>query len=154
MRGKPRICDVLGVAVGQRFSIPEYSRSRSMYVNEEGLICMDDNGRPLLPFMTICNAINDPYNVKYVDRKMIFMECEKDAEKEQGGDSVRHPAHYCEGRKYEPWKVISDWGLNFNLGSVVKYISRAGRKRNALEDLEKAKQYLEFEIEKIRGEEQ
>ena len=43
-------------------------------------------------------------------------------------DAVSHPAHYTADRKYEPRKVIADWGLNFNLGNAVKYVSRAGRK--------------------------
>ncbi len=62
------------------------------------------------------------------------------------GDNITRPDHYCEGREYEPKDVIRDWGLNFNLGSAVKYISRAGRKGDKLEDLQKAKQFLEFEI--------
>lgn len=64
-------------------------------------------------------------------------------------DPISHPAHYTDGRKYEPRKVISDWGLNFNLGNALKYISRAGRKDNAVEDLKKAIQYLQFEIEEL-----
>lgn len=61
---------------------------------------------------------------------------------------IEHPAHYCEGRKYEPKDVIRDWELNFNLGNAVKYVSRAGRKENnsLLQDLKKARQYLDFEI--------
>ena len=64
---------------------------------------------------------------------------------------VNHPDHYAKGRKYEPYKVIKDWDLNFNLGSVIKYISRCGRKDGNpyLQDLLKAKQYIEFEIEAI-----
>lgn len=62
-------------------------------------------------------------------------------------DNIKAPSHYVDGRKYEPKDVIRDWGLNFNLGSAVKYISRAGRKGDKLEDLKKAKQFLEFEIE-------
>ena len=56
---------------------------------------------------------------------------------------IEHPAHYCEGRKYEPKDVIRDWELNFNLGNAVKYVSRAGRKENnsILQDLKKAKKY-------------
>ena len=42
-------------------------------------------------------------------------------------DNIKHPAHYCYS-KYEPKDVIREWGLNFNLGSAVKYIARAGRK--------------------------
>lgn len=66
-------------------------------------------------------------------------------------NTVSHPAHYIAGRKYEPRKVIADWGLNFNLGNAVKYISRAGRKGNKIEDLQKAIQYIEFEIEELEG---
>ena len=60
-------------------------------------------------------------------------------------------SHYAEGRIYEPKDVIMDWGLDFNLGNVVKYVSRAGRKNGASikEDLEKAKQYLEYELDYI-----
>lgn len=66
-------------------------------------------------------------------------------------ENVSHPAHYCDGRKYEPSKVIADWGLNFNLGNAVKYLSRAGRKGDKTEDLRKAIQYIEFEIEEIEN---
>lgn len=67
-------------------------------------------------------------------------------------DVVAHPSHYADGRKYEPKDVIRDWGLNFNRGSVVKYVSRAGRKANELEDLRKARQFLDFEIEALEAE--
>ena len=62
-------------------------------------------------------------------------------------DPVSRPDHYTAGRKYEPKDVIRDWNLNFNLGNAVKYISRAGRKNDLIEDLKKARQYLDFEIE-------
>ena len=61
--------------------------------------------------------------------------------------NVEHPSHYAAGRKYEPIDVIEDWDLGFSLGNVVKYISRAGRKNNAVEDLEKARFYLNYAIE-------
>lgn len=67
-------------------------------------------------------------------------------------DLVNSPDHYTFGRKYEPKDVIRDWGLNYNLGCVVKYISRAGRKDDILLDLYKARKYLEFEIEAIAKE--
>lgn len=69
-------------------------------------------------------------------------------------DIIGHPNHYCEGRKFEPKDVIRDWNLNFNLGNAVKYISRNGRKdgNSALQDLKKARQYLDFEIEYIEKE--
>ena len=61
-------------------------------------------------------------------------------------DIINNPSHQCEGRKYEPIEVIKDWNLNFNLGNTIKYISRAGRKEDALEDLKKAQFYLNWEI--------
>ena len=69
-------------------------------------------------------------------------------------DIIGHPNHYCEGRKYEPKDVIRDWNLNFNLGNAVKYISRNGRKdgNSALQDLKKARQYLDFEIDYLEKE--
>ena len=69
-------------------------------------------------------------------------------------EKIKHPAHYAEGRKYEPYKVIKDWDLNFNLGNAVKYIFRAGRKDNAAVDLKKAIEYIQFELEAIEGEQE
>lgn len=68
-------------------------------------------------------------------------------------DTIRRPPHYCFG-KYEPVKVIQDWGLSFCLGNVVKYLARAGRKdgNSKLQDLLKAMQYIEFEIEGLENE--
>lgn len=67
-------------------------------------------------------------------------------------DEICHPSHYCFG-KYEPVKVIQDWGLSFCLGNVIKYLARAGRKdgNSKLQDLLKAKQYIEFEIEELEN---
>ena len=67
-------------------------------------------------------------------------------------DMIKAPSHYTAGRKYEPKDVIRAWGLNFNLGSAVKYIARAGRKDDILQELNKAKQFIEFEIEAIEKE--
>lgn len=66
-------------------------------------------------------------------------------------DLVQHPAHYCYS-EYEPKDIIRAWSLNFNLGSAVKYIARAGRKDDILQELNKAKQFIEFEIEAIEKE--
>jgi len=63
-------------------------------------------------------------------------------------DNVNHPDHYGgKDNPYEAIKVIEAWNLGFCLGNAVKYISRAGKKGNRKEDLEKAKWYLEREIQ-------
>lgn len=67
-------------------------------------------------------------------------------------DTVKKPSHYVEGRKFEPKDVIRDWGLNFNLGNAVKYLARAGRKDDIVQDLKKAQEYIQFEIDAIVAE--
>lgn len=65
-------------------------------------------------------------------------------------EQVNHPAHYGgEDNVYETIKVIEAWQLNFNLGNAVKYISRATKKDNLLQDLKKAAFYLNREIAKL-----
>ena len=71
--------------------------------------------------------------------------------KRESEDMVNHPSHYTFG-KYEVLNVIEDWGLNYKRACVVKYIARAGRKdpTKEREDLEKAKFYLDREIEQLK----
>ena len=68
--------------------------------------------------------------------------------------SVDHPTHYGGADDpFEAIKVIDAWRLGFSLGNVVKYIARAGRKDPAklIEDLEKARWYLDHEISRLQG---
>ncbi len=66
-------------------------------------------------------------------------------------EMVNHPTHYGgEENIYEAIKVIEAWDLNFSLGNVVKYISRAGKKNETIEDLEKASWYLKRAIQQIK----
>lgn len=60
------------------------------------------------------------------------------------------PPHY-QGA-IQPIDLINAQDLNFNLGNVVKYVCRAGKKQgeNILTDLEKAKDYINFEIERVK----
>lgn len=66
-------------------------------------------------------------------------------------DVINSPSHYAEGRKYEPIAVIEDWALGYHLGNALKYISRAGRKDDVLQDLRKAAWYVNREIERLEG---
>lgn len=64
-------------------------------------------------------------------------------------EMVEHPAHYGGGdNPYEVRKVLFAWGLlgNANLWNTIKYIARMGKKGDALEDLKKARFYLDEEI--------
>lgn len=67
-------------------------------------------------------------------------------------EMVNHPDHYGgEDDPYEAIKVIEAWNLDFCLGNVVKYISRAGKKDDIIQDLEKARWYLDREIQTLRN---
>lgn len=63
-------------------------------------------------------------------------------------NKVDHPAHYNQGN-YEVIDVICDWGLDFIEGNVIKYVARSRHKENRLEDLQKAKWYLNYLIDSL-----
>lgn len=70
-------------------------------------------------------------------------------------DPVCGPAHYGGDKNpYEAIKVIEAWGLGFCLGNLVKYVARHGKKpgASALEDLKKARYYLDREIASLAKE--
>lgn len=67
---------------------------------------------------------------------------------EPPADNVNHPAHYKTGG-IETIDFIEAKGLNYHLGNVVKYITRADSKGNRKEDLLKAQWYLNREINNL-----
>lgn len=62
-------------------------------------------------------------------------------------DDPVHPEHYNQF-KIEPIDAIEEWDLNFNLGNVIKYVARAKHKGSELDDLQKARFYLNREIKR------
>jgi hypothetical protein len=66
-------------------------------------------------------------------------------------DLVNHPPHYRVGG-VETIDFIEAKDLNYRLGNVVKYVSRAGKKdSDPVQDLEKAAWYLQREITARKG---
>lgn len=63
-------------------------------------------------------------------------------------DMVNHPPHYTFG-KIEVIDAIEDWELEFHEGTVVKYVARAKHKANRIEDLKKARWYLDRKIKRL-----
>ena len=62
-------------------------------------------------------------------------------------ETVNHPPHYKAGG-IETIDYIEAKDLNYRLGNVIKYVSRAGKKNSdPIEDLEKAAWYLQREID-------
>lgn len=60
-------------------------------------------------------------------------------------DNINSPAHYRDGG-IETIDFIEAKQLGYSLGNVIKYVSRAGKKGDRLEDLKKAQWYLAREI--------
>ena len=65
-------------------------------------------------------------------------------------DAVNHPSHYTRG-KIEVIDFIEDQQLPYHLGNAIKYIARAGYKGDKLEDLKKARWYLDRYINEVMG---
>ena len=63
-------------------------------------------------------------------------------------DNIKKSKHYNIG-DIEVIDFIDSWGLNFNLGNVIKYVARCNYKENKIKDLQKAMYYIEREI--VRG---
>lgn len=74
-------------------------------------------------------------------------------------DNVNRPQYYADS-KIEVIDYIEDKNLGFCLGNVIKYVSRAGKKHSVgktdkekmIEDLNKAKWYLNRRIKELTEE--
>ena len=63
------------------------------------------------------------------------------------------PEYYI-GKKYgyEARKIIDDYNLSYNVGTAVSYLLRSDRKhKSPLQDIKKAINHLQFELDKING---
>lgn len=67
-------------------------------------------------------------------------------------EMVNHPDHY-KSNGLEAIDIIEAFNLGFNIGNVIKYILRAGRKESYIQDLEKAQWYLQREILRVNNSE-
>lgn len=63
---------------------------------------------------------------------------------------IRQQAHYTQF-KIQPVVFIAENGLDFLTGNIIKYVLRH-KAKNGLQDLEKAKHYLDMLIQKTKGE--
>ncbi len=97
------------------------------------------------------------YKIENPDKEINYFEHTKMLSKTMENNptiTLTNPDYYGgQNNPYEARKVIRAWGLNFPLGNVVKYIARAGKKptATALEDLQKAKNYLDDEVKALGG---
>jgi len=64
-------------------------------------------------------------------------------------DNINHPKHYTVGN-LEVIDIIEDAKLGYHLGNTIKYILRHEHKNKPIEDLEKARWYLDRYINKLK----
>lgn len=94
--------------------------------------------------------LGQPYAI--YDKSKYKYELEDDSIKiAYNSDSVSHPPHYANGWSNGAEVIDLTEHLSFCAGNVVKYVCRAGRKDpdTYVEDLEKARWYLDREIERV-----
>lgn len=84
-------------------------------------------------------------------KKISSAEEEKEDCTTKQNDVISHPAHYTQG--IECMDYIESHKLNYARGNIIKYVTRAGLKdaSKEVEDLEKARWYINREIERIKA---
>lgn len=96
--------------------------------------------------------VGKPYAI--YDKSKYKYELEDDGIKiVENSDNVSHPPHYANGWSNNAEVIDLTEHLSFCAGNVVKYVCRAGHKDpdKHVEDLEKARWYLDREIERVSG---
>ena len=149
-------------AVGSLVRVKESDYSHDTWAGVEGIVVenpspADSWGRHRVkitedPRGTREGAVFNLLNLELVSGELY--KPEEDEEKAtESPELIEHPAHYGGDSVYEVIKVIRAWGLGFVLGNVVKYVARAGKKpgNSKLQDLKKARDYLNKEIEELEA---
>jgi hypothetical protein len=131
---------VLDVTAGRFYEvIREGSSSTPAFYDDEGFI------------RTRFNDTGESGDVAE-GRAILFRRSDKEAEKAASNHNpVVQPSHYSRFT-IEPITFINANSLSYNVGNVVKYVCRYDAK-NGIEDLEKAKRYIDIQIETIRRQE-
>ena len=117
-----------------------------------GVVHMSTSNEQAMPFQKEAEQIYEltkgRQRIHPVTGKMLMENVERITMEEPKADNVNEPAHYKVGG-IETIDFIEAKGLNYHLGNVVKYITRADTKGNREEDLLKARWYLNREIAKF-----
>lgn len=122
--------------------------------NDYNLVMCPDCKQPCLNTIlgTCCSCGHKISYAAFTERQKEIPENKTATPKNK--EMVNHPKHYGGDNIYETIKVIEAWELDFHLGNVVKYISRAGKKQDILEDLKKARWYLDRKISLLESQKQ
>ena len=111
----------------------------------------DDELTTTSAVLTILNTFKDAMMFSTI-LFSIFLGWSRGGDKmEEANGNVSHPSHYNQG--IEAIDIIESWDLNFSLGNAIKYILRSPYKGKQIEDLEKARWYIDREINRLKGDE-
>lgn len=94
------------------------------------------------------NRNSEWYKIIIPENLMCEKFCNKTTTETINKETVNHPNHYNIGG-IEVIDFIESWDLKFSLGNAIKYIARAPYKNNELEDLKKARWYIDREIQRL-----
>lgn len=144
---KPReIAKRLGVDIGLVYQVRYETKKNSEFVNKVFTKAKKKPSKITKAVAEMKAALDALDKIKDRPKKQdwgIALECRD----HPSADLVNHPAHYKAGG-IETINFIEAKDLNYRLGNVVKYVSRAGKKdSDPVQDLEKAAWYLNREIE-------
>lgn len=95
------------------------------------------HGARRTPWCSQCDAMADAK--KHTEQKLAAMSAKLD------DAAVNHPSHYTKHPSGVECITVTEH-MNFNVGNAIKYLWRAGSKNNLIEDLKKARWYVDREI--------
>lgn len=113
-----------------------------------------ENIEPIIPYRVLIDGYSSGGIYPFLADEMTKISGEEE-KREEGcaagkDDVISHPSHYTQG--IECMDYIESHKLNYARGNIIKYVTRAGLKdaSKEVEDLEKARWYLDREIERVK----
>ena len=146
---KPReIAKRLGIDIGLVYQVRYETKKNSEFVNTVFTKAKKEPSKVIEEVTEMKKVLDELDKIKEVEKTNDLVNDWFDrAYENYQADLVNHPAHYKAGG-IETIDFIEAKDLNYRLGNVVKYVSRAGKKASdPIQDLEKAAWYLQREID-------
>ena len=121
--------------------VSEFRQCRARSARKPDLQCEIKGPEGSAHIVDHCATEGDGMTFHWTDEFAVYGETANPDRTQVGGDHYRQTS-------ISPWNIIDDWQLDFYRGNALKYLLRAGRKGDAVEDLKKAAHYIEKCIER------
>ena len=142
---------------GFKFSTDDYSKQMDDYIGKIGIISnVDSDGDCKVIFeddyfyypkdLCLQHLVEEDIPTKDLNLKHLVIKSNMPS---PFNDNSTIPTHYQTGKEFDVIDFCKMYNLNFNLGNVVKYCARAGKKDDIIKDLKKALDYLQREIKHL-----